>query len=159
MRQTLKLMVLFWGFVFVSWFHRGHGEIEVPTMERLDSLYKIQWNLPQYDSARSAERTFYLTEAEKKIIYYLNLVRLNPKLFADTYASGYKGSICCLNNAAFDEDEKLLISYLQTLTPMRVLRPDSTMYTYAACQATALGQKGIIKNGHNREATGCRAIP
>jgi hypothetical protein len=90
----MKLLLLFLVIAFIFCVHRGRNAIdqEVPTMEQLDSLYQNQWNLPRYDSAKSAANATYLTDTEKRIIYYLNLVRLNPELFAGIYAKGYKGS-------------------------------------------------------------------
>jgi hypothetical protein len=138
----MKLLSLLLGIAIIFCAPRGRNEIDqqVTTMEQLDSLYQSQWNLSQCDSANSAKRAAYLNDAEKKVIYYLNLVRLNPRLFADTYASGYKGSICCSNNIAFDQNEKSLISFLQSLRPMPVLNSDRNMYTNADCQATAVGK-------------------
>lgn len=157
----MKSLLLFLAIAFIFCVHRGRNDIdqEVPTMEQLDSLYQNQWNLPRYDSAKNAANATYLSDTEKRIIYYLNLVRLNPELFANTYGKGYKGSVCCTNDPYFNVNEELLMGYLKTLMPMGVLKPDSTMYPYAACQATVMGQKGIIRNGHSRVETGCRAIP
>ena len=51
-----------------------------------------EWNEPAYLAANSAQNEDYLTDKEKKVYYYLNLVRMNPKLFADTYLAYLKNS-------------------------------------------------------------------
>ena len=77
----MKLLLLFLEIAFMSFASQRQSDIDqqFPTMEQLDSLYLNQWNLQKYNIANSAFRAVYLNAAEKKIIYYLNLVRLNPK--------------------------------------------------------------------------------
>lgn len=157
----MKLLFLLLGVLLISLTNLGQDAIvqRFPSMEHLDSLYRLQWNSSQYAGANAAAKAVYLSEKEKRIIYYLNLARLNPKLFADTYATGYKGSNDYRNNPAFDANEKTLIGYLQSLKPMPLLKPDSLIFIDADCQATIVGQKGNLNDGHNRKLTGCKAIP
>lgn len=57
----------------------------------IDKHYKHQeerlhkWNNPKYRLANSAKDEDYLTKEEKMIYYYLNLIRMNPDLFLQTF--------------------------------------------------------------------------
>lgn len=57
----------------------------------IDKHYKQQeeklneWNNPKYRLANTAKNEDYLTSEEKMIYYYLNLVRMNPDLFLQTF--------------------------------------------------------------------------
>jgi uncharacterized protein YkwD len=44
-----------------------------------------KWDNPKYRLANTAINEDYLTKEEKMIYYYLNLVRMNPELFLDTF--------------------------------------------------------------------------
>ena len=44
-----------------------------------------KWDNPKYRMANSAKNEDYLTKEEKMIYYYLNLVRMNPDLFLQTF--------------------------------------------------------------------------
>jgi len=44
-----------------------------------------QWNNPKYRMANTADSEDYLKQEEKMIYYYLNLVRMNPELFLNTF--------------------------------------------------------------------------
>jgi uncharacterized protein YkwD len=52
-------------------------------LQHEERLHK--WDNPKYRMANSAKNEDYLTEEEKKIYYYLNLVRMNPDLFLQTF--------------------------------------------------------------------------
>ena len=45
--------------------------------------------------ANTVSNTSYLTTKEKEIFFYLNLVRINPKLFAQTFLLKNKHQIDC----------------------------------------------------------------
>ena len=44
-----------------------------------------EWNNPVYRLANTAKNENYLTEDEKMVFYFLNLVRMNPELFRETF--------------------------------------------------------------------------
>lgn len=126
-----------------------------PTMQELDDRYKSDWDKPEYAIARTADKEPYLGDMEKKICYYMNLVRMNPRLFAATYATGYKGANGYANNRGFDENEESLIKELAGRNRMPLLYPSRRLYNYAHCQAAAIGSSGEVSDPHNRERTGC----
>lgn len=118
----------------------------------LETRYKADWNKQEYAAEKAAEKETYLTNKEKKIYYYLNLVRMNPQLFASTYVAGYKDAYNFGNN----ENIASLIADLNKLQKLPTLLPSKKLYANAKCQATAIGQKSITGMGaHNRKATGC----
>jgi len=79
--------------------HTLKKEIEVPQefkqnfFSRYDLFQKHylsnnkfkEWNNPVYRLANTAKNEDYLTEDEKMVFYFLNLVRMNPELFLETF--------------------------------------------------------------------------
>jgi uncharacterized protein YkwD len=102
--------------------------------------FSAAWSDPKYLEANSTLNENYLTSEEKKLYYFLNLVRMNPKLFADTYLSHLRNS--------GDAYESSLFSELQNLKPLPVLKPNRKLYESAKCHATESGKRGYV--GHTR---------
>jgi uncharacterized protein YkwD len=111
-----------------------------PVTQNLPKDFSAAWNDPKYLEANSALNEDYLTDEEKKIYYYLNLVRMNPKLFADTYLNHLRNSR--------NKYESSLYSELQKLAPLPVLKPNRKLYESAKCHATESGKSGYV--GHSR---------
>jgi uncharacterized protein YkwD len=126
------------------------SQILISSAEAQDSTYQSKqglsndfsasWKDPKYLEANSAFNEDYLTAEEKRIYYYLNLVRMNPKLFADTYLSHLRNSR--------DTYERSLYSELQKIKPLPVLKPNRKLYESAKCHATESGERGYV--GHKR---------
>ena len=102
-----------------------------------------EWDDPKYLAANSAKDEDYLTEEEKQVFYYLNLVRMNPKLFADTYLRHLKNSD--------DGYESSLYSELQVLKPLPILQPNRKLFESAECHAKECGERGVVTH----ERFGC----
>jgi hypothetical protein len=98
------------------------------------------WDDPKYLAANSAQNEDYLSGKEKEVYYYLNLARMNPKLFADTYLKDLKKSA--------DDYESSLYAELQKLKPLPVLKPNRKLYESARCHAMESGKRGYV--GHKR---------
>jgi uncharacterized protein YkwD len=113
--------------------------IEIKTIDQ-PKEFSANWNDQKSLEANSALNEDYLTTEEKKIYYYLNLVRMNPKLFADTYLSH-------LRNSADDYESSLYLE-LQKMTPLPVLKPNRKLYESAKCHAKESGETGYV--GHAR---------
>jgi hypothetical protein len=94
------------------------------------------WDDPKYLAANSAKNEDYLTVKEKEVYYYLNLVRMNPKLFADTYLRDLKNSD--------DDYESSLYTELQALKPLPELQPNRKLFESAECHARECGERGIV---------------
>jgi len=121
------------------------SKIEIKTIEVKatdpPAYRSASWSDPKYDEANSAKNEDYLTEDEKKVYYYLNLVRMNPKLFADTYLGHLRNSS--------NQYESSLYSELQKLDPLPVLKPNRKLYESAKCHAIESGESGYL--GHTRK--------
>jgi hypothetical protein len=119
-------------------------KIEIKTIEskanEQPENYSTAWSDARYLEANSALNEDYLTGEEKKLYYYLNLVRMNPKLFADTYLSHLRNSE--------DVNESSLFLELQKQTPLPVLKPNRKLFESAKCHATESGESGYV--GHER---------
>ena len=100
-----------------------------------------QWNDSRYSAAHSAYNENYLTSTEKQVYYYLNLVRMNPKLFAETYLDNLKSSK--------DYYESSLYKELKHLKPLPLLKPNRELFESARCHAIESGERDYT--GHNRK--------
>jgi uncharacterized protein YkwD len=109
--------------------------------------FSDEWNDPKYAVCNTAASADYMTASEKKVIHVLNLVRMNPKLFASTVISSdyyYK------DNSYFNS----LLSTLEKMEYLPLLGPDNKCFTSAHCHAASVGKVGYT--GHNRITVACR---
>ncbi len=125
-----------------------------PPAAILDIKYHENWDRPEYLMADSAHTENYLTEREKKVFYYLNLARMNPPLFADTYVKDYMGEQGFRNYADFDEKKNSLIRTLEHMGKLDPLQPNKTLFEAAKCHAISIGEKGL--KTHDRSLSGCK---
>jgi hypothetical protein len=100
------------------------------------------WNDKKYLVANTASNEDYLTEQEKNVYYYLNICRMNPKLFADTYLLKHADSLD-------DEYEISLYKDLQKMESLPCLQPNKQCWESAKCHAIASGESSYV--GHDRE--------
>ena len=132
-------------------------EIDRAALKDLDAKFASQWTAAERQQANSAASASYLSASEKELFYYLNLMRLNPASFAETYAKAYTGDRGWTNGYAFDERKASLLAELAALAPLPVLQPSEELYDAADCYATSAGPLGLT--GHDRTATGCAENP
>jgi hypothetical protein len=130
------------------------GGDERPTKDDLDARYRASWESCR-NAANTAAGETYLSDEERDVFYYLNLARINPPLFAETYAAGYEGDSGWTKGYAWDERKQSLIEELKAMEPRSVIVPDTAMRELASCFAYEGGRRGIV--GHNRNGTGCTA--
>jgi hypothetical protein len=64
--------------------------LTTPTKQELDEKYASLWE-EFAEEANTAEDADSLNQDEKDFIYYINLARLRPALFADTNLKDYEG--------------------------------------------------------------------
>jgi len=116
---------------------------KVLTVEKTDeSGYNFEaWNDEKYLAANTAANEDYLTQQEKDVIYYLNLVRMNPPLFAETYLLKHAG-------VPGDDYEKSLYEELKSMPEQSCLIPNRQCFESAQCHAIASGLSGYV--GHER---------
>src|SRR3569832_2198927 len=101
--------------------------------------YSTEWNDAKYLTCNTAANVRYMTEEEKKVIYILNMARMNPALFAKTVVNQYpeKGK-WSVNRSSYYFTS--LLDTLQKLKPLNLLYPDSLCYKSALCHAVTTGK-------------------
>jgi len=84
---------------------------------------------------------------EKEVVYILNLVRSDPKLFASTVLKKYpdRSGQSSLRKTS---EYKSLLNMLQKMEPLPMVYPDQSCYTSAQCHAISSGKRGYV--GHDR---------
>lgn len=90
----------------------------------------------------TAQEIGYLSSEEKAVVFYINLVRVNPRLFAQTYLKNY------LDTAPIKKTEYLqsLMKELQNLKSLSPLEPQFDLFDVAKKHAIEMGNQG--KTGH-----------
>ncbi|MDO9185918.1 MAG: CAP domain-containing protein [Bacteroidia bacterium] len=101
------------------------------------------WTPEMVEKANTAKNIDYLTEEEKLVVFYCNLVRMNPPLFMDTYAKKYIDST--KNNTSFT---KSLIKTLGKTENMEVLYPSKKLFVIAKAHASDFGKSGGMGHGN-----------
>ncbi|MBI5219089.1 MAG: CAP domain-containing protein [Bacteroidia bacterium] len=102
-----------------------------------------KWTSEIFEKANTAMNTEYMSETEKKVVFYCNLVRLNPKLFGKTYARKYIDSL----NQKSTPYIKSLFQDLEKQKPLAPLTPAKDLSDEAARFAIESGTKGITGHG------------
>ena len=107
------------------------------------------------DSLDTAKDIPYLTDTEKAVIREMNMVRTNPKLYADYLREEiklYEGEVRVGENERIRTQEgipaiKECIRYLEKAKPVGILQSDKDLYQ--AAKAHAKDQSKTGKVGHN----------
>jgi hypothetical protein len=98
------------------------------------ALYSTEWNKPEYLACNTAKNVTYMSAEEKKVIYILNLLRKNPKLFARTVIAKYPANAG--QNWLVNIDEyKSLLDTVNKMQPLNLLQPNKKCYTSSQCHA------------------------
>ncbi|MBL4657751.1 MAG: hypothetical protein JKX73_07100 [Flavobacteriales bacterium] len=103
------------------------------------------WQKLTMEKANSAKEAVYLSTQEKTIIYYINLVRMNPALFEQDYLKKY---LVKFGTKPGDENRWIasLKSELKSTRPMNPVMPQKDLYHTARKHAQDMGLSG--KSGH-----------
>ncbi|MEI6900319.1 MAG: CAP domain-containing protein [Bacteroidota bacterium] len=112
-------------------------EEKILTVSIVDSA---GWSIAEIKQANTADSVTYLSQSEKELYYYLNLVRIAPQKFAKLYLKDLQGSK--------DPYKSSLLRELRTLKPMKALSPERKLFNSAKCHAVESGKRGYT--GHNR---------
>ena len=115
--------------------------------------YSTEWNDTKYLKCNTAANVRYMTDEEKKVVYILNMARMNPVLFAKTVVNQYpeKGK-WTINRSSYYFTS--LMDTLQKLKPLKLLYPDSLCYKSAFCHAVTTGKNGSVT--HERVTDKCK---
>ena len=108
----------------------------------ISSTIAQQWPDSTIAICNTAHNIGYLTAEEKAVVFYINLVRVNPKLFVQTYLKNY------LDTAPIKKTEYLSSLYkeLYDLQSMPPLEPQYDLFNVAKKHAIEMGNQG--KTGH-----------
>ncbi|MES2837792.1 MAG: CAP domain-containing protein [Bacteroidota bacterium] len=103
-----------------------------------------KWDSVTVNKAKTADTADYMTQEEKDIVMLINLCRLKPQLFLETYVTYY------LDSAQIKET-KWTRSLKQDIKRMKyaypVLNVEEEIYNMAKDHAVAMGLKGKTGNG------------
>ena len=118
------------------------------------AVFSAEWNDPKYLACNTAAASQYMSTVEKEVVYILNLLHSNPKLFANTVVVKYpdykkRGH---LKNIP---EYKSLLDTLRKVRTLALLYPDSLCFESAKCHAITAGKEGYV--GHDRKTDECKA--
>lgn len=100
------------------------------------------WEAVVLAKANSARTTEGLSFQEKKVIFYINLARINGKLFAETYLKDYMEDVRIPKNKYY----RSLINTLKQQEKLPTLSPQEDLIKEAIKHAKEMGRVG--KKGH-----------
>lgn len=109
---------------------------------------KDMWNSYKNRDTSCANKVTWLTADEKKIYYYLNKARLDPKGFCNQYI---------LPELKEDSNNIYLLTladYMLTMHPRNAVKPEKKLFESAKCHAISSGKEGYT--GHER-LDGCKS--
>ncbi len=153
----MKLFLLaLLGLPFAGMINNNTSDGSVTGKENISPLavYSPEWNNAKYNACNTAAKATYMTAEERKMICILNMMRMNPKLFARTVVQRYPD----INNMGYLRNSdyyKSLLDTLSKLKPMKILYPDSLCFNGAQCHAITAGEAGYV--GHTRQNDDCKA--
>ena len=153
MNKRFHFLLFFLGFIALPFAGIAQGLTTNPQV-RSSNLYDL-WDTEAYDPAFAADNVSWLSELEQDVYYYMNLVRMNPSLFARTYAKDFTLPAQFVKPYAWDERKVSLLRQLNNMEAAAPIAPDSKMYQLAQCFAVKSGMMG--GSGHDRAGTGCKA--
>lgn len=148
MKPSLSILLA----LFVFQFAFSQSKTSSPSDPSPLANFSEEWNNIRFIKSNTAVSTSYLSEEEKKIIYILNLVRSDPKLFANTVVAKYpeyKNQPSLKSVAEYQS----LLDTLRTIQPLPLLNPDSLCFESAKCHAVSSGKVGYV--GHERKSEEC----
>jgi uncharacterized protein YkwD len=100
-----------------------------------------KWDLNQVEQAKALSDVGYFSQEEKNVLFYLNLLRINPRKFHDTFFLYFKDSL--------GAEEKFIRSAAADLlkaVPLQPVKPHLLLFDEARKHATQMGASG--KTGH-----------
>lgn len=100
------------------------------------------WNSNDLRMANSARDLKDFSFQEKKVIFYINLARINGTLFADTYLKDYMDDVKVPKNKYY----KSLVKTLKEQPRLPILEPHDELFKEAVEHAKEMGRLG--KKGH-----------
>jgi len=115
--------------------------------------FSSEWNDARFAKCNTALNTSYLSKEEKEVIYVLNMMRTDPKLFANTVVTKFPQATGQYHLKTIPEFQSL-IDTLKKVEPLPLLFPDSLCYESAKCHAISSGKVAYV--GHERKTEECK---
>ena len=106
--------------------------------------YKL-WDKENLEIINSINTNTQLTKEEKSVVILLNYVRINPKLFAETFLKEYIDSILGPSKSQ-NSFVKSLIKELNSMKKISPIEINQNLINMAIDHATNSGKKGVV--GH-----------
>jgi hypothetical protein len=109
-----------------------------------------KWDAALVEHANTAKSVDYMNQDEKKVILYINLVRINPKLFSETYLQQYIDSLR-VNNSLHSDEYSYIVSLqkdLGSIEKRKALLPLKELHESANALAQAMGESGSTGHGN-----------
>lgn len=105
-------------------------------------VFAQEWPDSLLKKCQTAQSIAYLTTEEKAVVMFINMVRSNPALFAQTYLKNY------LDTAPVEKTAYVssLLRDLNAIRPVGIVVPQFDLYEMAKKHATEMGNKGKV--GH-----------
>lgn len=122
--------------------------------------YSFEFSDINQKKANTAIYIDYLNEQEKKIFYYLNLLRIDPKLFVEKFLSTKNQQIHLLRCKSSKKKCSYLNSLIRELyntSKLNILYSNREYYEYAYCHSNNSGKMGYV--GHSRKKSDCPSLP
>lgn len=107
----------------------------------------IFWTDEDWNEANTARYSAYMSEAEKEVVIYVNLLRKNPTLFAELYLKPYSTS----NHSKVAAVQEA-IEWLELQTPKQLLYPAMALHASATKQARYLKQFDDVVTAASEQA-------
>lgn len=114
------------------------------TFSQKKSYPFYKWTEQEVTEAKKEKLTTLMDSTERGLLFYTNLVRINPRLFCATYLQKY---IDVNNLDRKNYYVSSLIKELNKLKPIKALDFDKSLYDMAKVHAISMGVKGKI--GHD----------
>lgn len=128
--KLIKVLVVF---LFIA-----AGSLQAQDAE----LFKL-WPDSILAQANAASKVNYMTEEEQKVVFYTNLVRINPPLFAKTYFEKYLDE----HDVKKDKEIRMLMKELEITAKLTLVKPSQELTNTARIHAKDMGETG--RTGHN----------
>jgi Cysteine-rich secretory protein family len=100
------------------------------------------WKTKDLAKANSGRRLSSLSFQEKKVIFFINLARMNGGLFVETYLKDYMDDVRIPKNKYY----RSLVKTLKEQAPLPALKPQEDLIIEAIKHAKEMGRTG--KKGH-----------
>lgn len=119
------------------------------------AAFSSAWTNAMYQKANTGANASYLSASEKEVLAILNMMRMNPPLFAQTVLTKFPSRSYEPDIDGTAEYASLYKTLLAT-KPLPLFNPDSLCWVSASCHAISAGEAGYV--GHDRISPVCDSI-